>query len=438
MLPASARPASRRILSVVRLLGLAILVGGCGFNVGGTALDAGEIDATNVDPDAPIPDAPDAPPICASWHPAHFMPCMIGTPKPPVTITASGSPWTYNTTVMGGVLSDKTNTVLTSNVVVMQSDNTMVAVLNVDGLVVEPNATLYVIGEKPLIIASWSTIVVTGTIDAGSSTFETNAQTHVDGPLRTGAGANRPAGCGGLVGMQGAMAAPSGGSGGGGGGAFHGDGGDGTTGDTVMVAGGVGGMRVAQSPTVIRGGCAGGGSGTAGGSEVISPATSATFAAGGAGGGAIELSALMSISVASGGIVNAGGAGGGGAPQGSAVGGGGGGSGGYIRVEAPMITLAGMLSANGGAGGGSAPYANQGNQGSNALTASQAAGGSSFGGGNCGLPGAAGSVGGLFNGPDALGADSCGGGGGGGGAGFIFVAAGTLAGQPVISPTVTP
>ncbi len=425
----------------MRLYGLAILVGGCGFTVGGGSnvpIDGREIDADHIDPDAVIPDAPDAPAICAGWHPAHFMPCMIGTPKPPLTITASGSPWTYTTTVMGGVLTDKVATVLSSNVVVQQSDNSMVAVLNVEGLVVEAGATLYVVGDKPLIIASWGSITITGTIDAGSTTHETSATTHIDGPLRTGAGANRVANCSGLTGSQGATAASTGGSGGGGGAAYHGDGGNGTTGDTVMVAGGPGGTRIAQAPMVIRGGCAGGSSGTAGTSAVISPATSATFSAGGGGGGAIELAAMTSLTVSTAGIVNAGGAGGGGAPQGSAVGGGGGGSGGYVRLEAPTITLSGVISANGGGGGGSAPYAFQGNQGSNATTASQAAGGPIYGGGNCGLAGAAGSIGGAFDGPDATGADSCGGGGGGGGAGFIFVATGTLSGAAMISPTVTP
>ena len=425
----------------MRLFGLAILVGGCHFSVGGgnVPIDGQEIDAEHIDPDAPIPDAPDAPPICAGWHPAHFMPCMIGTPKPPLVITASGSPWTYATAVMGGVLSDKVGAVLSSNVVVQQSDNSMVAVLNVEDLVVEPGAVLNVIGDKPLIIASWGTIVVNGTIDAGSSTYETSAVTHVDGPLRTGAGANRTANCSGLTGQPGTTAQNTGGSGGGGGGGYHGGGGDGTTGDTVQVAGGPGGLKMAQAPTVIRGGCAGGGSGTAGATGWQAPATAATFAAGGAGGGAIELAAMTSISVPTGALVNAGGAAGGGAPQGSAVGGGGGGSGGYLRIEAPMIALSGTLSANGGGGGGSSPYAFEGHQGVNATTATQAAGGVAYGGGNCGLPGAAGSVGGMFDGPDATGNDACGGGGGGGGAGFIFVATSTLTGSgAVISPTVSP
>ncbi len=421
------------------MLGLALLASGCGFTVGGAnvPIDGHEIDAEHVDPDATIPDAPDAPPVCAGWHPAHFLPCMIGAPKPPLTITASGSPWTYNTSVMGGVLNDKTGTVLSSNVVVTQADSSMVAMLNVESLVVEAGATLNVVGDKPLIIASWSTIVVNGTIDAGSSTYETSATTHVDGPLRTGAGANRPGNCSGLTGTQGATAQSTGGSGGGGGGGYHGDGGNGTTGDTVMVPGGSGGLKIAQAPAVIRGGCAGGGSGTAGPTGFMSPATTTTFSAGGNGGGALELSAMMTLTLTGGAVVNAGGAGGGGAPQGSACGGGGGGSGGYLRIEAPMIALAGALSANGGAGGGSSPYAFHGNQGGNAVTATQASGGAAYGGGNCGLAGAAGSIAATFDGPDATGADACGGGGGGGGAGFVFVA-GTTTGSAVISPTVSP
>lgn len=408
----------------MRLYGIAVvLAGGCGFSVGAGAIDDARTDVAHTDPDAIEPDAPDAPAACSLWQPQHFMPCMIGTPKPALTITQAASPWTYTTTNQGGTLSDKAGVVLMSTVVVTQPDNSTVAVLNVDSLTIEAGATLLVTGDKPLLIASWDTIVVNGRIDAGSLTTEINntANAHIDGPSQIGAGANAPGRCGGLTGTAGANAQSGGGSGGGGGGAFRGDGGNGTVGDTVMVAGGVGGARLSTSPTVIRGGCNGGSSGTAGTSAgLLTPATAATVSAGGAGGGAIELAAKTSITIT--GSLNAGGGGGAGAPQGSAVGGGGGGSGGYIGLDAPAITMSGAaLSANGGGGGGSSPYAGQGNQGGNAVSTAQAPGGVIFGGGNCGLAGSAGSVATTLDAADAVGSDSCGGGGGGGGAGFIFL-----------------
>lgn len=427
----------------MRLYGIAVLIaGGCGFNVGSSSsIDDARNDVAHIDPDAVEPDAPDAPAACALWHPQHFQPCMIGTPKPALTITQSGSPWTYNTSSQGGVLTDNAGVVLMSTVVVTQADNSLVAVLGVDSLAVQAGATLLVTGDKPLLIASWGTITINGRIDAGSVTTEINntAGAHIDGPSRSGAGANAPGRCGGMIGSAGANAQSGGGSGGGGGGGFRGDGGNGTVGDTVMVAGGSGGARVAQPPMVIRGGCNGGPSGSAGASTgLLTPATAASVSVGGAGGGAIELAAKTSITIS--GSINAGGGGGAGAPQGSAVGGGGGGSGGYVGLDAPMIAItAGTISANGGGGGGSSPYAGNGNQGGNADTAGQAPGGVMFGGGNCGLAGSAGSVGSTFDAPDATGSDSCGGGGGGGGAGFIFLfTSGLSTANPSISPTPLP
>lgn len=364
----------------------------------------------------------DAPAECALWTPRHIAPCAIGAPKPPVVITAAASPWTYNTTAAGGLLSDRTGAVLASSVTVTQVDSSVVAVLNVEALTVEAGATLFVVGPKPLVIASWSTIRVDGVVDAGSTTFETNATTHVDGPQRTGAGASVTSQCVGLTGIAGAPSIASGGSGAGGGGGLRGAGGAGTAGDAgAMIMGGPGGSKLVSIPTVIRGGCSGGPSGNAGSSSPISPATSSSFSVGGAGGGAIELVARTSITVSGTGTVNAGGAGGGGSPQGASVGGGGGGSGGYIGLDAPMVTVSGHLSANGAGGGGGAPYLGNGNQGENSSSTTTAAGGAVFGAGQCGVGGAAGSSGPVLDGRTTGSTDSCGGSGGGGGAGFILV-----------------
>jgi hypothetical protein len=69
---------------------------------------------------------------------------------------------------------------------------------------------------------------------------------------------------------------------------------------------------------------------------------------GGGGGGAIQLSSAVSITVLSGGGIDVGG----GAGQGGGAGtGAGGGAGGMIFLEAPTITVAGILAANGGGGG---------------------------------------------------------------------------------------
>ncbi len=424
--------------------GIAVLIaGGCGFNVGASGVDDARTDVGHIDPDAMEPDAPDAPAACSLWHPQHVMPCMLGAPKPALVITQSASPWTYNTTNQGGTLSDSTGVVLMSTLVVTQADSSLIAVLNVESLTVQTGATLLVTGDKPLVIASWDTISLNGRIDAGSVTTEINntGNAHIDGPSRIGAGANAPGKCTGMIGASGANAQMGGGSGGGGGGGLRGNGGKGSVGDTVMVAGGSGGARLVAAPAVIRGGCNGGPSGSAATSTgLLPPATAASVSVGGAGGGAVELAAKTSITISSTGSINAGGGGGAGAPHGSAVGGGGGGSGGYIGLDAPVITItAGKLSANGGGGGGSAPFAGNGNQGSNAESVEPAAGGAVFGGGNCGLAGAPGSSGTTFDAADAMGTDSCGGGGGGGGAGFIFIVSPSLMStSSAISPPQLP
>ncbi len=363
-------------------------------------------------------------PRCAGWMPAHLDACAVGDPAPALTLTAALAPYTYDTTVAGGVLTDRSGTiVMTSDVIAEQSNGPTLAVLNVEGFTLESGAPLFVIGSKPLVIAAWSQISIAGTIDAGSTTNEIDAVTHTDGPQRVGAGANPSALCATSNGASGTNAVSSGGSGGGGGGALSGNGGNGGVGDTTMQPGGPGGVAVSL-PTVIRGGCKGGNSGTAG-TGVSSPATAASFSAGGNGGGAIELAAREAIEIR-GGTITAGGAGGAGAPQGAASGGGGGGSGGYVGLDAPSITIANStVAANGGGGGGSAPFAGNGNHGANAASSLRAPGGA-ISGGSCGLAGAGGSAGTDRNGEMNPMNDSCGGGGGGGAAGYILVWAPTL------------
>jgi hypothetical protein len=341
-----------------------------------------------------------------------------------VTLGAALEPYTYDTTVAGGVLKDKNQVVIASSTVTAtQAGGPEVAVFNVESFVLEAGAHLFVIGDKPLVIASWDRIEIAGILDAGSTTGELDVTLRVDGSTRIGAGANPAVGCETAFGSPGGNAVSSGGSGGGGGGAFSGNGGRGGIGDTSMQPGGPGGVAVAL-PSVIRGGCRGGHSGTAG-TGVSSPATPLSISVGGNGGGAIELSARVAIVVT--GTVTAGGAGGGGAPQGSAAGGGGGGAGGYIGLDAPMVELAtaSTIAANGGGGGGSAPFAGQGNQGDNAVSAAATAGGA-ISGGTCGLAGGVGAAGADRNGGMNVLNDSCGGGGGGGAAGYILVRAQTL------------
>lgn len=135
------------------------------------------------------------------------------------------------------------------------------------------------------------------------------------------------------------------------------------------------------------------------------------------GGGALQITSTTSISVSTAGVVLAPGEGGG--QDGTA--GGGGGSGGALLLEAPMVTVAGVMAANGGGAGDANDLGND------STGTAQAAGGGAGGGGSFGatVTGANGT-----NAGNALG-------GGGGGAGRIRLntSSGTASLTGSVSPT---
>src|SRR5439155_1160227 len=127
------------------------------------------------------------------------------------------------------------------------------------------NQTLTLTGNRPLVFAALSDVVVTGTIDARSLT---------NGTLRNGPGANW-AGCGAMGGGNATT------TGGGGGGAFGSDGGNG--GGTVGGTGGAYGGSPELKP--LHGGCAGG------------LGASGVFGAGGPGGGAVQVASATAAAM---------------------------------------------------------------------------------------------------------------------------------------------
>jgi hypothetical protein len=400
---------------------LAIAASGCRSLLGieEPVLETPAVDAPAVDVDAPV--------VCA-WQLPSFDPCDLGVPIPALQL-AAGS-YVYDTSTAGGelfeVLPDMTrHTLLKSNLTLAQADDSRLAVLSVDALTIDEGATLRVTGIKPLLVVSWSAIVVNGAIDASSHLVVTNAERRID----FGAGAN--VGCGDNVGKDGIDVTMGSGSGGGGGGGFQGAGGAASAGGATT--GGVGGTAV--SAPVLHGGCGGGRSGIAGPNLSV-PAS--TQSQGGAGGGAIRLIAHDSIVVA--GSISANGAGGAGGPTSSSCGGGGGGSGGDIELEAPSLTITGILAANGGGGGGGGNTTDteHGTDGADGVVGDVAASGGAIAPSGCGASGGDGSAE-TLSGQDASAPSACGGGGGGGGAGFIFVASPgfTPASSAKISPAIS-
>jgi hypothetical protein len=210
-------------------------------------------------------------------------------------------------------------------VAAMQSDASPIAVLAVNSLSLSPAATLTLRGAVPLIVWSRTTVNLQGSFIADPDFHPTNG----GGAVQTQSGTGGGPGGGGP-----GLSSPEVGGGGGG---YCGAGAN-----SQSVAGDSGapvpGGRAYGNPTIVPliGGSSGGAPPGAGG--------------GGEGGGALEITAGTSIIVGSGGVVSV--------PGYVGTGnGGGGGSGGAILLEAPSVTINGVLAANGGgatvfAGGG--------------------------------------------------------------------------------------
>jgi len=261
---------------------------------------------------------------------------MLGTPGPALDLTTTGQ-YVYDTAT--GVLTDPF--LITST---PPSTDGAARQLYAAEFSIGAQSKLRVVGGKPLLVVSDTTIAIDGVIDA-SSFFDGVA-------FQLGAGAN-PTDCPASPPELGQSCVQEGASGGGGGGygSRGGQGGEGgdthDCGGTDGISGGAGGAPAA-SLTTLRGGCAG-----RDGAPSTQPGSELKIGIGAPGGGAFYLSARTMVTI--GGIVHAGGAGGR-ASLGGRAGGGGGGTGGLIGLEAQtvIVTSAGIVAANGGAGGGGA------------------------------------------------------------------------------------
>jgi hypothetical protein len=393
---------------------LALALAACGFSGNGAGDDTGDDTPPPADADPAArdadPAAPDAEPLrCDAWMPRSglFDPCaiddMIGA-----ALTLTPGSWTYHTET--GQLDGPSGMSEPPHYTLMQGAGPEVEVLSIAALTVVAGADLRVVGTRPLIIASWSTIAIDGEVDVASIRDDDNEN--------LGAGANGPA-C--VTPENGAGG--GGNAGGGGGGGFGGHGGPGGDGNQGNNAGGEGAASI-DLPGAVVGGCAGGRGGGGGGQR----------GAGGAGGGAVLLAAVGAVTID--GEVRAGGAGGQGARPDDG-GGGGGGSGGFLGIDAPSVSLGGIarLTANGG-GGGAGCNSGDGTQGENGrpddMRAAGGPGNDCGGGADGGLGGAADNTDG---GPGEESDDS--GGGGGGGTGFIVIWTAGFQSGGIISPAAT-
>jgi hypothetical protein len=363
---------------------------------GGTDDASSTIDAPIASVDASTPTVDAVPPAdvipidCSGWTSLYFDTCALPMAS---DLNFTTGVWTINTSSQ--TVTDPLGSAFTPASLVISQDGGVEAwLITASDITVDADASVRVIGARPLIMASTDDIDVLGLIDVSAG----------------GAG-SEPSICSATAPQPGQ--AEGSGSGAGGGGAFNGDGGDGSGGESPGT-GGAGGTSVAL-PDSIRGGCAG----AMGGDTEGGP--------GGLGGGALLLAARNSVVVS--GVLSAGGQGGRGALADSA-GGGGGGSGGLLVLESMAVNVPGVMVANGG-GGGAGSNGNMsaldGEDGR--LATSRAEGGAGQGAGGTGGDGGTAQLNGL----DGL-MDDDGGGGGGGGAGFNVVRASTWSVAGTVSP----
>ncbi len=215
-----------------------VLLASCSLLFEATPLENADSGPDNED-SGPDEDSGNA---CNGWsvQPAHFDPCLIVTPGGPLSLDSAGA-WTYDTTT--GTLTDPMSNMTTpTSETINQPGGTQARLVSIDGFTIVQNATLRVEGSLPLIVVSWSTLVVDGTIDVSS------------GLIGTGAGANSLCSTPPIAGADDD-------SGGGGGGGFQGNGGDGGDGGGAD-NNGLSGIGIASAPSDTRGGCSGADGGT--------------------------------------------------------------------------------------------------------------------------------------------------------------------------------
>jgi hypothetical protein len=333
----------------------------------------------------------DVPVACADWAPGAFDACALPAPTLDLVLDRAGV-WEYDTNREELTPPD------TEAMSLPGTEISGALVLSLRSLQIDSPATLRVVGRRPIVLASFTTIEVDGVVDASSG----------GGPDGAGANASH---CAMHSAGNGATDASGNSAGGGGGGGYGGGGGRG--GDGVQSGrrgGGNGGGTHTLPPDTVAGGCPGG----RGGDTV--DGDPGTGGGGGAGGGGVALVAGRAVLLR--GTVHAGGAGGNRGTAAEDAGGGGGGSGGYVGLDAPLVVVypGAVLAANGGAGAGDSLQSTAAESGMPSDVAA-VGGDAPAAGGARGGTGSAGAT--LEGGPGGEG--GAGGCGGGGGAGIVAV-----------------
>lgn len=286
-----------------------------------------------------------------------------------------------------------------------------VSVWSVGSLTVNDGFALEVVGSRPLVIVSASTVLIDGRIDVYGDR------------KRPGPGGAAPSSGSGKGGNG---TKPANDTGSGGGGAGHAT--AGTTGATQGgAAGGFAGAITNTDGALFIGGGGGGNGGGFGAAACTDP----TRGKGGFGGGALQISAVGKITISGTGYIDAGGGAGLGGcknnpPDDVVTGGGGGGAGGLVFLESVAgidLQIGSEIAAGGGGGGEGGSTSDPGKDGESGLAhpavvanGGTGSGGGAGGNGGYGVLGAAAAPSAAF--PGGPGAAA---GGGGGAVGQVFL-----------------
>jgi hypothetical protein len=262
---------------------------------------------------------------------------------------------------------------------------------------IDSQSQLLVHGPNPLILISLGSVDIQGSIDVSADNYDSDSDINVIPGARNGG-----PGAGAYSSEDGPQ--------GGGGGSFCGTGGTGAEGQGATASDSAPGAPYGAATLVPLWGGSPGGGVSAGGADGF---------ANGYGGGVLQISAAGNITVGSGAYITANGSGG--VSQGDESGDGAG-SGGAILLEAPTVTIAGVLVANGGEG------SDNNMDGAMAPDDGGVATEQGCGGGN-------GGYGAHINGSDGTSVDG-GYGGGGGGVGWIRINGTHVSITGVVSPTI--
>ena len=386
----------------MRFVFIALALGACSFHPGALAGDAASDQTPHPDaagqdvytPDVAIPDVAASDAIedaCVVVSDLGVNLCPMTSPGPALEISASTSIHTDD-----GMTTPANPAIACA---MMKGGSTpSVCAIYATSITIDANVTLSATGGKPLVLIATQSIDLEGVLDVAS---------HIGGA--TGPASPNPSCQAGTNPKN---------AGGGQGGSYETSGAGG--GDEDGAAGTAGAAGATVSIAKLAGGCPGANGGGGG--------------AGGAGGGVVLIS-TPSLTIGTGGAIDASGAAGHGAAAGR-HGGGGAGSGGLIAINAAIITMNGnaQIFANGSNGGGGSSSNPASNGADPTGAASGGSGGASGGSGGAGATGATRAAAAVAGHPGTNNNDGGGGGGGGAGAIYIRPMSAAVMNNPNVSP----